>query len=80
MQVYRRELLKGITEMIALSVLSCEAMYGHQLLREMEQRSSGYFRLKKGTLYPSLHRLTKLDLIGGNWQESSSGSCAVTIL
>ena len=73
MDVYRRELLKGSTETIILSVLSCESMYGYQLLREMEQRSSGYFRLKEGTLYPALHRLARMGLVKGDWRESPNG-------
>ena len=43
--VYRRELLKGSTETLILSLLSEEPMYGYQLVKEMDKRSSGYFHL-----------------------------------
>ena len=36
----------------------------------MEERSSGYFRLKEGTVYPALHRLAKLGLVDGRWETS----------
>ena len=71
--LYRRELLKGSTETLLLSLLSNEAMYGYQLVKEMDSRSSGYFRFKEGTLYPALHRLERDDLIAGKWQTSASG-------
>ena len=71
--MYRRELLKGNTETLLLSLLSGEPMYGYQVAREIEERSSGYFRFKEGTLYPALHRLEKDDLVEGSWGTSPSG-------
>jgi DNA-binding PadR family transcriptional regulator len=72
-ELYRRELLKGNTETLILSLLADEPMYGYQLVREMDHRSSGYFRLKEGTLYPALHRLERDWLVEGTWQESPAG-------
>ncbi|TET86890.1 MAG: PadR family transcriptional regulator, partial [Dehalococcoidia bacterium] len=54
---YRRELLKGNTETLLLSLLKNQSMYGYQIIKEIEKRSQGYFRFKEGTLYPALHRL-----------------------
>ena len=71
--LYRRELLKGSTETLLLSLLAEEPMYGYQLVREMERRSSGYFRFKEGTLYPALHRLEKDELVVSSWGSSPSG-------
>jgi PadR family transcriptional regulator PadR len=48
-------------------------MYGYQLLREMDKRSSGYFRLKEGTLYPALHRLARVGLVRSEWTKSPNG-------
>ena len=73
MDVFRRELLKGSTETLILSLLAGQSMYGYQLLREMDKRSSGYFRLKEGTLYPALHRLAKVGLVRSEWAESPNG-------
>ena len=57
-------------------------MYGYQLVKEMDRRSSGYFRLKEGALYPALHRLERDGVVEGSWQESPSGQnrryCHVT--
>ena len=72
-ELYRRELLKGSTEPLILSLLAEESMYGYQLVREMEKRSSGYFRLREGTLYPALHRLERDGHVQGRWEDSSNG-------
>ena len=71
--MYDKELLKGNTETLLLSLLTGEAMYGYHIVKEMERRSSGYFCFKEGTLYPALHRLEKAELVEGVWKDASSG-------
>ena len=73
LELYRRELLKGSTETLILSLLEEESMYGYQLVREIDQRSSDYFRIKEGTLYPALHRLERDELVEGKWEGSLMG-------
>ena len=73
LDVFRRELLKGSTETLILSLLAGQEMYGYQLAKEMEKKSGGYFHLKEGTLYPALHRLERDGLIKGHWELSQSG-------
>ena len=72
-QVYRKELLKGSTEALLLSLLVDEPMYGYQLVKEIDRRSSGYFRFKEGTLYPALHRSARDGLVTGQWETSPTG-------
>ncbi len=72
-ELYRRELLKGSTETLLLSLLVGESMYGYQLVKEMDRRSSGYFRFKEGTLYPALHRLERDGFVRGRWGTSPNG-------
>jgi PadR family transcriptional regulator PadR len=45
-------------------------MYGYQIVKEVDERSSGYFAFKEGTLYPALHRLEKAKLIEGRWEDT----------
>lgn len=71
--MYQKELLKGNTETLLLALLTQEPMYGYQIVKEMEQRSSGYFLFREGTLYPALHRLEKAGLIKGAWAPSPNG-------
>ena len=68
---YSRELLKGSTDSLLLSLLKQEPMYGYQLIKEIEKRSRGYFRFKEGTIYPALYRLEEQGLIEGRWKRSS---------
>ena len=70
---YRRELLKGSTETLLLSLLKNQPMYGYQIIKELEKRSRGYFRFKEGTLYPALHRLEASGLVSGRWERLPSG-------
>ena len=70
---YVRELLKGSTDCLLLSLINCQPLYGYQIIKELEKRSNGYFQFKEGTLYPALHRLEKSKLIKGEWQALSSG-------
>ena len=71
--LYRKELLKGSTETILLSVLSVQPMYGYQLVKEISGKSSGYLNFKEGTLYPALHRLEKDKYLTGYWDTSKNG-------
>ena len=63
-------MLKGNTETLLLALLEMEPMYGYQIVKEVEQRSSGYFAFKEGTLYPALHRLERANLVVGRWQDT----------
>lgn len=64
----RRDLLKGSSNSLLLCLLEQGPMYGYQIVRELEEKSRGYFKFKEGTLYPALHRLEKSGLITGEWQ------------
>jgi len=64
---YPRELLKGSTDHLLLSLIGQEPMYGYQLIKEISKRSEGYFEFKEGTLYTALHRLERKGLVEGKW-------------
>ena len=66
----QQEMLKGNTDTLLLALLENEAMYGYQIVKEVDRRSSGYFTFKEGTLYPALHRLEKASLIEGCWENT----------
>ena len=71
---YSRELLKGAADTLVLSTFADGEMYGYQVVKELERRSEGFFRLKEGTLYPILHRLEGQGLLAGRWQTMPNGS------
>ena len=64
----RRDLMKGSTDSLLLYLISQQPMYGYQIIKELEEKSQGYFKFKEGTLYPALHRLERVGLILGKWQ------------
>jgi PadR family transcriptional regulator PadR len=68
--MHQQEMLKGNTETLLLALLEMEPMYGYQIVKEVDQRSSGYFAFKEGTLYPALHRLERANLVEGRWQDT----------
>lgn len=70
---YERELLKGSTDSLLLSLINHQPMYGYQIIKELERRSNGYFQFKEGTLYPALHRLERAGLVRGKWQKLPGG-------
>ena len=70
---YGRELLKGSTDSLLLSLVNSQPVYGYQIIKELEKKSNGYFQFKEGTLYPALHRLEKTGLIKGRWQKLPGG-------
>ena len=48
-------------------------MYGYQIIKELEARSKGYFKVNEGTLYPALHRLERAGRVTGEWQVLPNG-------
>ena len=68
--MHQQEMLKGNTDTLLLALLENEAMYGYQIVKEVDERSSCYFAFKEGTLYPALHRLEKAKLIEGRWEDT----------
>lgn len=66
---YSKELLKGSTSILVLSILEKEDMYGYKIIRELEIRSENAFEMSEGTLYPILHALEKEKCLTSYWQE-----------
>lgn len=62
-----KEMLKGSTVTLLLSLLNREPMYGYQMTKEIEKKSSGVFTFKEGTLYPILHSLEADGMIESYW-------------
>ncbi len=64
-----QQLRKGSTPLLILTVLAREKMYGYQIMRELEQRSEGYFTMTAALLYPALHQMEMDGLLNSEWQE-----------
>ena len=66
---YSKELLKGSTSILVLSVVENKDLYGYRIIRELEIRSENAFEMSEGTLYPILHALEKEKCLSSYWQE-----------
>ena len=64
----RDQIRKGSTEILVLTLLNKEPMYGYQISQELSKRSGGYFDMKEGLLYPTLHRMKKDALVTSEWR------------
>jgi len=65
-----QQVRKGSTPLLILSTLATEKMYGYQIMRELEQRSAGYFTMTAALLYPALHQLEAGGLVESEWQDN----------
>ncbi len=66
-----KELLKGSTSTLILSLLNSKPMYGYEIIKELESKSNGIFSFKEGTIYPILHSLEEKELIISYWGEGT---------
>lgn len=65
-----QQLRRGSTQVLILSVLASGRMYGYQIMRELEQRSEGYFTMNAALLYPTLHQLEQDGLAESEWEDA----------
>ena len=71
---YDRELLRGNTDSLLLYLISESGrIHGYRLIKEIRQRSDGFFKFREGTVYPALHKLENDGLILGEWQIQPNG-------
>jgi len=66
---YSKELLKGVTPLLVMSVLKDEDLYGYGIIKKLELRSENVFSMGEGTLYPILHSLEKEKFLISYWEE-----------
>jgi PadR family transcriptional regulator, regulatory protein PadR len=62
----RSQILKGLTELALLSLLSSEPHYGLEILEKL--RVEAGLMLAEGAVYPLLHRLDKAGWIRAEWR------------
>ncbi len=67
------DLIRGNVNTIILKALFDGDRYGYDIIKEIEQKSSGRYKLKQPTLYSCLNRLEVQGLIRSYWGAKSSG-------
>jgi transcriptional regulator len=63
-----RELKKGNTELLILSLLDQQTLHGYEIGKLIAQRSEGILRFHVASLYPLLYRLERLDWVQAEWK------------
>ena len=54
---------RGTIELLILTLLKDQDMYGYQLSQELELRSNKRYTMQESTLYPTLYRLVEKKLV-----------------
>jgi PadR family transcriptional regulator, regulatory protein PadR len=68
---FSRDLMRGSLDLMILSVLADEPLYGYVIQKKLREASGNLVRLQAGTLYPVLHRLEDSGAIGSRWDQTS---------
>ena len=66
-------LIKGTLDLIILKVLSLESMHGWGIAQRIEAMSGEALAVQQGSLYASLHRLTREGWISSAWRDTEHG-------
>src|ERR671911_73940 len=66
-----RELKKGSSELLILSLVQDQARHGYDIAKLIELRSGGELKFHAASLYPLLYRLEKRGWIEGRWVEKA---------
>jgi len=66
------ELRPDDPELVVLSVLAQEPLYGYAITKAVTARSGGDIRLSPGVLYPLLTRMESQGLIAATWETVTS--------
>ena len=64
-----RELKKGSTQLLVLSLVEDRPRHGYEIGKLIEQRSGGVVQFHVASLYPLLYRLESRSWIQGRWVE-----------
>mgnify|MGYP002056895072 CR=1 FL=1 len=67
------DLARSCTDLVLLTLLQQQPMYGYQILTTLQDRGNGEFRFKQGTLYPVLYRMEREGWIEATWEDPPEG-------
>lgn len=66
-----RELKRGSTELLILSLVEYRARHGYEISKLIEERSGGVLTFNVASFYPLLYRLEQRGLVAGRWVEKA---------
>ena len=65
--------IRGTIDMLILKTLAAEPMHGWGISERIQARSGEALQVQQGSLYASLHRLTKEGWIRSSWADTENG-------
>jgi PadR family transcriptional regulator PadR len=65
--------IRGTLDLLILRILSLEPMHGWGISERIQSLSAEALRVQQGSLYASLHRLTREGWIKSYWEDTESG-------
>ncbi|TSB46126.1 PadR family transcriptional regulator [Alkalicoccobacillus porphyridii] len=68
-----KEMMKGSIDLLLLSLISQEDLYGYEMVKRLKQLSEEAYAMSEGTLYPALKRMEKKGWISSYWKETDNG-------
>jgi PadR family transcriptional regulator PadR len=68
----QRALFPGALEMMVLQSLRRQPMHGYAIAQHIKQRSNDLLAVEEGSLYPTLQRLLKDELVKAEWETSAT--------
>ena len=66
------DLVQGTLDLLILKTLSLEPAHGWAIAKRIQQMSDDALRVNQGSLYSSLHRLTREGWIRSEWRETEN--------
>jgi transcriptional regulator len=66
------EMLRGTLDMLILKVVAVEPMHGWGISERIQQISEDALRVNQGSLYASLHRLTREGWVRSEWRTTEN--------
>ncbi len=66
-------LIKGTLDLLILKVVSLEPMHGWGIAQRIQGMSGDRLLVHQGSLYASLHRLTREGWIASDWRDTDLG-------
>ncbi len=67
-------MLKGIIDLLILSIVKEKDDYGYGISKRIKERTEGSFEIQEATLYLALKRLEKQGALSPYWGKESHGS------
>jgi PadR family transcriptional regulator PadR len=67
------DMIRGTLDMLILRVVSIEPMHGWGISERIQQMSDDALKVNQGSLYASLHRLTREGWMKSEWRVTENG-------